>query len=158
MEPKIITKDEFKVLGYELLTTAENGESSKEIPAFWKKIMGEKKLEKIPNQIGRSCLGICRMIEKNSPKFSYTIGIEVNKIDKKENDMISITVPKSKYAVFTVKGLSKEIQDGWKEICNEWLPKSKYQHAGTPDFELYDERFDGSENSETDIYIPIKEK
>lgn len=60
------------------------------------------------------------------------------------------------YAVFTAIGkIPDSIQATTKYIHRKWLPKSKYRHADSPEFELDDERSDNSENSEVDIYVPI---
>ena len=41
-----------------------------------------------------------------------------------------------------------------QKIFTVWLPKSKYQHAGSPEFELYDDRSGDGEHAEVDIYVP----
>ena len=88
--------------------------------------------------------------------FSYIIGSEVTSTDNVPNDMVSKKIPDAKYAVFTACGkMPDSIQNTIKYIYQEWLPKSKYQHADSPEFELYDERSDDSESAEADIYVPI---
>jgi hypothetical protein len=42
-----------------------------------------------------------------------------------------------------------------QHISQEWLPTSAHQRADSAEFELYDERFEDSEDNEMDIYIPI---
>jgi AraC family transcriptional regulator len=70
--------------------------------------------------------------------------------------MITKKIPNANYAVFTAIGkIPDSIQNTTKYIHREWLPKSKYRHAGSPEFELYDERSNDSKNSEVDIYLPI---
>jgi AraC family transcriptional regulator len=88
--------------------------------------------------------------------FSYIIGSEVTHTDNVPDDMVSREILEANYAVFTARGtMPDSIQNMIKYIYQEWLPKSKYQHAHSPEFELYDERSDDSENAEVDIYIPI---
>jgi AraC family transcriptional regulator len=55
------------------------------------------------------------------------------------------------------------IQAVWKQIYSEWFPASEYEHAGTPDFELYPEQEDPSiddtsEKYRCEVWIPIKKK
>ncbi|OAS87807.1 hypothetical protein A6K24_18905 [Metabacillus litoralis] len=50
----------------------------------------------------------------------------------------------------------KSIQSTWNFIFTEWFPQSGYEHNGSVEFELYDERCYESENKEMDIYIPVK--
>ena len=81
---------------------------------------------------------------------------EVTNTHRVPDDMVAKMIPKAEYAVFTAIGkMPDSIQDTTKYIHREWLPKSKFQHADSPEFELYDERSDDSENSEVDIYVPI---
>ena len=46
-------------------------------------------------------------------------------------------------------------KDTFKYIYREWLPNSAYRHAGSAEFECYDERCDDTENAVVDIYIPV---
>lgn len=55
------------------------------------------------------------------------------------------------------KDIHEDIQKTIKYIWGTWLPKSGYEYTGTPDFELYDDRFNPLEmKGEIDIYIPIR--
>jgi AraC family transcriptional regulator len=51
-------------------------------------------------------------------------------------------VPAARYAVFLHEGNVATIQRTWQEILSVWLPASGMQSNNTPDFELYDDRFD----------------
>jgi AraC family transcriptional regulator len=156
MESKIISKKTFSIIGIELKTTNREGKNFVEIPQFWKQVIQKKKIGKIPNkkQPG-TVLGIC-MDFRADGDFSYIIGSEVTNTDNVPDDMVSKKIPDAKYAVFLARGkMPDSIQNTFKYIYHEWLPKSKYQHAGSPEFELYDERSDDSENAEVDIYVPI---
>jgi AraC family transcriptional regulator len=45
----------------------------------------------------------------------------------------------------------------WDAIWNQWLPASGLETADTPDFELYDERFDRATGlGAIEIWFPIK--
>jgi AraC family transcriptional regulator len=52
-----------------------------------------------------------------------------------------------RYAVFTHEGPIESIRATWNAAMNEWLPKSGFKSANTPDFERYDERFDAETGS-----------
>ena len=100
-------------------------------------------------------MGICLDFRADGA-FTYIIGSEVTNTDNVPDDMVSKKIPDAKYAVFSACGkMPDSIQNTFKYIYHEWLPKSKYQHADSPEFELYDERSDDSENAEVDIYVPI---
>jgi AraC family transcriptional regulator len=156
MEPTIILKEGFRIIGVELKTTTNNGRNCIEIPQFWERILQEGLIGKIPDRkTERVLLGICMDFEPNG-RFSYIIGAEVSNTENTPDDMVSRTIPAATYAVFTARGkMPGSIQDTFKYIYQEWLPTSDYQRADSAEFELYDERCDNSENSEVDIYIPI---
>ena len=156
MEPKIISKKAFSVIGIELKTTTREGKNFVEIPQFWQQVIQKKQIKNIPNKKQPDrVLGIC-MDFRADGAFSYIIGSEVTHTDNVPDDMVSREIPEANYAVFTARGkMPDSIQNTTKYIYREWLPKSKYQHAHSPEFELYDERSGDSENAEVDIYIPI---
>jgi AraC family transcriptional regulator len=100
-------------------------------------------------------LGFCLDFRADGD-FSYIIESEVTNTDRVPNDMVTKMIPPAEYAVFTAIGkIPDSIQATTKYIHRKWLPKSKYRHADSPEFELDDERSDNSENSEVDIYVPI---
>jgi AraC family transcriptional regulator len=73
--------------------------------------------------------------------------------------MIAITVPDRTYAVFTHTGHIARLPDTVKQVWGAWLPASRYRHVASPDFELYDERWDPTTGEgEIDIWVPIAEE
>jgi len=58
--------------------------------------------------------------------------------------------------VFVHEGNVNTIQETWKQIFS-WLPKSGMQSNQTPDFEVYDERFDGTTGEGgVEIWLGVK--
>lgn len=163
---KILEKDSFKIIGKELTVSTENGENFKLIPKFWEKCMKDGTLDILgkiinkPKETVNACLGLCMDFKNQDNKnyFSYLICIEVNDFSFIPDGMETRTIPKQKYAVFTVKGkMPESIQKTTKEIYQNWFPKSGYERADGADFELYDERsIENNDNAEVDIYIPVK--
>ena len=156
MEPEIIAKDSFPVIGIELKTTTQDGRNFAEIPQFWQQVMKKGQIARIPDRKDpQSLLGICTDFESGGG-FSYIIGAEVTTTENTPDDMVSRMIPAARYAVFTARGqLPDSIQDVTRYIYNEWLPNSEFQRANLADFELYDERMDDDENAAVDIYVPI---
>jgi AraC family transcriptional regulator len=156
VEPRIISKDAFYVIGVELKTTTQNGRNFEEIPAFWEKIIANGLLEKIPNKRDAYIsLGIC-MDMKEDGSFLYIIGTEVTSTENLPDGMVVKLIPSATYAVFTARGeIPSSIQKMVRYINKEWLPESNYQLANTPDFELYDERSMSGANVEVEIYVPV---
>lgn len=171
MQPKIIERKEFKVVGYEFKNNMKNVLHTKDIPAFWSmrgfddnqcEVKLYQKLE--PKKHGEYC--ICINTDMETDDFSYIMGVGVETFDNAETDMYKITVPEGKYAVFTTPGVDDDkfvesIQGTWKYILEEWFPKSGYEiDEKRYDFEYYDERCHPWENEKVsmEIHIPIIEK
>ena len=65
-------------------------------------------------------------------------------------------MPAARYAVFTHEGSLSHIHETVGYIFGEWLPGSEHTLAGTPDFELYDARFDPvTDSGELEYWAPI---
>ncbi|WP_214483667.1 AraC family transcriptional regulator [Bacillus sp. SM2101] len=163
MDFRIIKKPEYKVVGYELRTTIDDGRNFKEIPHFWK-VYKERNLgAKIQNCIHSDKmveLGICTDFNIETGEFLYIIGAEVYDFDQVEEGQTSRIFPETEFAVFTTPKVkpadfSKSIQETWRVIYEEWFPHSGYEHAGTTEFS---ERCNiNSQNLlQNNIYVPIK--
>ena len=159
MEPKIVTKDEFKIVGMKIF--GEN--TNTEIVELWQKFM--PRIGEIKNLLNidinkNICFGMCYPSEEmnETGEFEYIASIEVSSLDDIPQGMVGRTIPRQKYAVFTHKGVADKIKETYKYIYGTWQPKSGCELVKAPDFEYYDERFDADnqEDSEMDIYIPIK--
>ncbi|KAB2327930.1 AraC family transcriptional regulator [Cytobacillus depressus] len=164
MEPKLVTKPAFHIIGYELKTKNEDGQNNKDIPEFWQQYLRNKLGSKIPNPIHKNVeLGICTNFNPETGEFVYVIGMEVREETQALKGMVYKSFPELEYAVFTTPKsndgtFTSSIQSTWNYIFTEWFPQSGYEHYGSVEFELYDERCYGSENKEMDIYIPVKKQ
>ncbi|KHF39271.1 AraC family transcriptional regulator [Halalkalibacter okhensis] len=162
LEPKILIKPAFHVIGYELITKNKDGQNNIDIPEFWQQYIQNKLGATIPNPIRKNEeLGICTEFFPESGEFVYVIGMEVEKGTQAPEGMVYKSFPELEYAVFTTppsteKAFVSSIQSTWNYIFTTWFPQSGYEHHGSIEFELYDERCYGSENKEIDIYIPVK--
>ncbi|WP_442600195.1 AraC family transcriptional regulator [Neobacillus sp. D3-1R] len=164
MEPKLITKPKFHVIGYELKTRNIDGQNNKDIPEFWQLYLQKKLYENIPNPLNcKEELGICTDFSPETGEFVYLIGMEVAEDTPAPEGLVYRSFPEMQYAVFTTpesdnEKFSSSIQSSWNYVFTEWFPHSGYEHAGVLDFELYDERCHGTEIKVMDIYIPIKKQ
>lgn len=171
MEPKIIKRDSFKVVGYEFKNNLKNILHTRDIPAFWSQ-RGlsdgncETKLYSAlkPTRHGEYC--ICINTNVDTDDFSYILGVGVEDYELATDDMYKLEIPSATYAVFTTPLVNEEdfvssIQGTWKYILEEWFPTSGYEIDDTKlDFEYYDERCHPMEYEKItmEIYIPIKPK
>lgn len=159
MEPKIIMKNELKVIGYEMITTYEEDRNFNLIPKFWERFMHENLTGKIPNKVNPNArLGISKEINAGTGSLSYLICTEVNSLDNIPEGMVGKVIPSNKYAVFTAKGqpIPEKIAETWAGAFNSWLAESGFELAEGEFFELFDERCNNTDSSEVDVYIPIK--
>ena len=150
MEPKIVSRASFTVVGMKYSGKNENNE----IPQLWGEFgprMGEIKQVANPHL----AYGVCDNFDKSSGEFSYIAGFEVDSIAEIPEGMVSWDIPEGEYAVFTCA--LPTLGETYQHAYHTWLRESGYQRAPGPEFELYDESFDPKDpSSEMDVYIPIK--
>ncbi|MCC7530485.1 MAG: AraC family transcriptional regulator [Candidatus Melainabacteria bacterium] len=156
MQPEIVEHDEELVIGMGS-SFAEN--PFWQINKLWDKF--SKRENEIPNLSGNYALGVCMPKHQDIPvkegdTFVYIAGRPVSTLDEVPEGMVAVKIPRRKYAKFTHKGALTNLPHTVNYIWGTWLPKSEYKHSNSPDFELYDERFDvKSLSGEIDIFVPI---
>lgn len=167
LEPKFVALPAVKLAGFVLKTSTEDGENSKEIPAFWNDYMHSGKMEKLHKEgflKKHDEYGVCFPEDPETGEFEYVIGVET-----KEGAVIPAEyhvgeLPPADYAVFSTPPCNAEnfvpaIQGAWQYIFNEWFPKSGYEYAPNGhDFERYDDRCMSATEKVCDIYIPVVKK
>ncbi|GKX66675.1 AraC family transcriptional regulator [Inconstantimicrobium mannanitabidum] len=169
MEPKIINRDAFKIVGYKFDTTLRNNTHSRDIPAFWDKcdIEGkEAKLYETQKTVKHGEYGICINTNMNTDEFSYVLGVEVGDFSNALDEMYKVEVPTATYAVFMTPEVQEDdfvnsIKGTWTYILEEWFPNSGYEIDDSKlDFEFYNERCHPWEYNKVCmyIYIPIVKK
>ena len=171
MQPIIIEKPAFKVVGYEFKNNLKDTLHTRDIPAFWSQ-RGltdgecETKLYSVlkPPKHGEYC--ICINTNIDTDDFSYLLSVEVTDFDLAEDDMYQLEIPAATYAVFTTPPVADEdfvhsIKGTWKYILEDWFPNNDYEiDDDRYDFEYYDERCHPSEYDKLsmEIYVPITAK
>jgi AraC family transcriptional regulator len=168
MKYRIEELPEFKATGLVIESTSKDGANNREIPAFWKKCDEEGLVAALADKSGKlGMLGICLPMEKDGETFEYMIGIEAPAdaagLPKACREL---TIPAGVYGVFESRGpMPDAIQKTWQQAFSEWFPASGYEHAGTPDFEVYpnfpppDPRGDpASPQCYSEVWIPLRKK
>ena len=124
-----------------------------DIPRQWDDFV---KLGTLPGQVGTTAYGaICGGYPKTQT-LEYMCAVEVESFDALPKELGRMRVPAVRYAVFLHEGNVATIQDTWKQVFS-WLPTSGLQSAHTPDFEVYDERFDGATgDGGIEIWLGVK--
>jgi AraC family transcriptional regulator len=71
--------------------------------------------------------------------------------------LLELEIPASKWGVFEVHcAMPDAMQNTWKQIISEWFPSSHYEHAGTPDLEVYTNGNPSNPDYYSEIWIPLK--
>lgn len=155
MEPRIVRRPAFHVVGSAGHFTPA---TTSRIPELWQGFVAGP-IETVRNRRGHHTLGVCIDADPASIEqagFTYVAGVEVDCIDGVPSGLIAFTVPESTYAVFTHSGHISRLPDTVRQVFGHWLPTSSYAHVRSPDFELYDERWNPiTGEGEIDLYVPI---
>jgi AraC family transcriptional regulator len=154
METRTVDLPAMRVVGLEYVGKNED----EEIPALWDVFLPRGSELQGPKS-DCVCLGVCGDACEDG-SFRYVAGCEVEADAPVPQGMVVFEVPAATYVVVTQRGPLFDEASGLRAvnayIYREWLPKSGYQRAATPDLERYDERFaPGQQDSEMDVYVPI---
>lgn len=149
MEPKIVHKPAFTLVGMKIRTSNEHGE----VPKLWYQFV--PRFAEVKNVTNRNeAFGVLDNFDPETRELDYLAGLEVGNAEEIPKGMTSLAIPAHKYAVFTttIPGL----MDTLRRIHTEWLPRSGFEHAEGPDLEVYDRDFDPQdEASKMYVYIPV---
>lgn len=159
MQYEIVDKSAFQVVGMKHEVSCHDGQNEVEIPKLWDKMNKDGTddvLAQMNNGNIQGIVGVCVDLHPEKPSFmQYWIGTDYE--GKVPEGMEKLTIPASKWAVFEVKGsMPQAIQQAWGKIYSEWFPSSGYQHAGTPDLEVYSDGDIHSPSYHSEIWIPVK--
>lgn len=150
MEPKIVSRERFTVIGMKYRGKNE----SNEIPQLWQEL--GPRVEEIKNIVGpHVAYGICANMDMASGEFDYIAGFEVSSAEKVPEGLVSFELPGGRYAIFTTT--LPKIGETFHNAYHTWLAETGHEPTGGPEFELYDEQFDPQDpDSTVDLYIPLK--
>ncbi|WDV46323.1 AraC family transcriptional regulator [Clostridiaceae bacterium M8S5] len=131
------------------------------IPRLWKKLHKVKR--KVINRISKEWVFGFNDYEnaektENGLGFEYYACIEVENRSNIDDDMVKKELPKSRYAVFSIKAKPQDsIESTTNYIYKEWFPSSSYQlnHEAKYDFVKYGEVVDENGIADIEIWVPI---
>lgn len=96
----------------------------------------------LPGQRGTAMYGVMCGADPQAQTFEYMTGVEVDSFDPLPREYGRMRVPAQRYAVFIHRGPASALHATWDAVWNGWIPRSGHRPAHTPEFEVYDERFD----------------
>lgn len=156
MDYRIIEKEAFTIIGKSIEVSCKDGENLRRLPRFWVECNEDgtsARLEAIGQ--GRPCMGVCADIDNEKEQMTYWIAIEGS--PEEASDLETRVIPASTWAVFTSTGpLPDSIQAVWERIYQEWFPSTGYQHAGSPELEVYHDGDSDSADYTCEVWIPVK--
>ncbi|MDR1224528.1 MAG: GNAT family N-acetyltransferase [Tannerella sp.] len=154
MKYKTVNLDTFSVVGVKEFTSLENGDNFIAIPQVWAHLPEETlaALQKLSNLEPSGVLGLCANMHDGG--FDYWIAAATT--GECPAGFAKLDIPAAQWAVFEIRGaMPKAIQDGFKQIFNEWLLSSGYQHADAPEIERYSAGDMSSPDYRSEIWIPV---
>jgi len=156
MQPKIITKPGFKIIGIEVRTSNPDEMTGKgKIGEIWQKFYSENILSKIPGKGGDAVLAAYTDYESDvNGAYSLIIGSEVDSLANIPAGLVGREIPAAKYAVFTsARGaIPGVIIDVWKKIWDYKGAARAYQ----TDLEVYGKESRDPNNAQVEVYVSIR--
>jgi AraC family transcriptional regulator len=148
MEPRIVTRPAVSVVGMKYHGRNEHDEIKQLWETFIPRV-GEFTRFREP-KIG---YGVMDHYDERSGAFDYLAAFEASGEAEPPPGWERWSIPARTYAMFasTLPALSKTFHD----IYDTWLPTSGYRRAAGPEFEYYDEHFNGDDDSTVYVCIPV---
>ncbi|MDX9955812.1 MAG: GyrI-like domain-containing protein [Anaerolineae bacterium] len=153
MEPQIIQKEAFSVVGVKLHCFM--GQPN-DFSQLWGQLFGRMgEIENITEQ-GIS-YGVMDAYDESTGGWDYIAAFSVDAGTIAPEGMVKLDIPAATYAVFSYT--MPTIQETYDMIYQQWLPQSVYEHAHTPELERYGMTFNPEDpNSQFEIYVPVTRK
>ncbi|VBB07780.1 transcription regulator hth arac- type [Lucifera butyrica] len=151
-KPIVIKKDGFSLLGIQYHVKNKD----REIPKLWNRLA--LRIGEIENIASNNYYGlqIYSGKLKKTEEITYIASVEVKSAGTIPPGMVSIEIPPSKYAVYTIPSIIDDIPSVMKKIYTVWLPETGLTPTSNYDFELFTESFiPNNPNSEYHFYIPV---
>jgi AraC family transcriptional regulator len=149
MEPNIVQKDPITLAGM----VSYGGDIGRLWEAF---SANDHLIRHTVGEVGNELHAYSKDFSPGDP-YPIFVGVEVSKIEALPEIMFVKILPGCEYAVFTHR-LTDGGYAGLNETIEKWLETGPYERAYNFDLQVYDARFKGPEDpdSELDFYIPVK--
>ena len=157
MKYRIVEREGFQAVGIKQEFSLVDGENMRGIPKMWDEANSNgasDSLVELNNGEIKGLLGICAG-HADGKKMDYWIGAECT--EKAPDNMSAIEIPASRWAVFEVHGAMPDAMPKvWKQIFSEWFPSNQYEHAPSPELEVYPAGDAYRNDYYSEIWIPLK--
>lgn len=153
MEPKIVERPAFMVMGLKYLGKNQHSEISQ----MWGEF--NRRMEQMKYPFQNATYGVCNWVEgAEEGVFEYVSGIEVKGLESLPENFVLRMIPAHRYAVFSHQGSVETLGETYRNIYQVWLPQSGLKlHPDKFDMEVYAEDFKNfAEDSIMWIYVAIE--
>ncbi len=134
---------------------SEKNNIAEKLPSLWHEF--SPRMGEIKNRVTNTAYGVIQQTQDKTDLLEYYAVCEVSKIDVLPTGMVCIEIPVSRYAKFTHKGDTKNIDNTVNYIYSSWLMQSSERHSYGADMEIYGREYDPeSEDSVVYYAIPIE--
>jgi predicted transcriptional regulator YdeE len=147
----LLTLPSFFVAGISV-RTINNGQAGKDIKALWDRFFGDNILSKIEHKASGDIYNVYADYESDyTGYYTAVLGCRVTTLEGLPEGLTGITVPASKYNVYSLSGkCPHNVLDAWAEI---W--KSGANRKYSADFDVYTPNYSNFEDSVVKIYVGI---
>ena len=165
MTPTVVEKEKRYFAGYSFYGDpfASSGAwtEENEIGSLWKRFMEffEMRADEIPpsaiTNIGYE-MHIWNQSVMETGQYEIFVGMEVKDLERIPVDLSVKILPEMKFAVFTLSGVT--IANDLSAQMTGWLDAAGLKQTGNFVYNLYDERYKGTDNleeSEIEVYVPV---
>ena len=153
MKTRIVNKDAFKVAGIK-----GDGIQTHECSSIWDKLYEYGSFIELELLGNGQSMGLCygdTLDDRINYMAAYNVSDE-NLAKAEAMGLELLDVPAAEYFVATLKGsVPQSIQNGWRYIMEEYFPVYGYEHAGSPDFELYSQGNMTSDDYVMELWVPF---
>ncbi|QED49861.1 GyrI-like domain-containing protein [Cytobacillus dafuensis] len=161
MEPKVIKKPSFQVIGYHFEANLREIEEKNLCKEAFEKL--QENADKFLNKLGNHVylIQIYPLKEDFNPfedQFTQIVGYEGSDSSDVPEGAIHHTVEENLYVAYTHQGPEAELHKTYDYLYGKWIGENGYIPIRY-DFELWDERYkpDSSDN-EIDLFIAVKKQ
>ena len=146
-KPELRDRGAFRVVGLSAVCTFEDISA---IPGLWRNF--NERADEVEGAVANAAYGVCCDAD-DTGRFRYLAGVEA---EGETTGMDRVDIPAARYAVFTHTGHISDLPKTVYTIWNKSLPDAGLDAAKSPDFELYDQRFDPrTGRGAVEIWIPV---
>ena len=151
MEKVII--EPFKVIGIAVRTEHGGGKATKDIPALWKKFMGESIATKIPNKVNNTVYAVYTKYDGDHLNpYTMVLGCQVSSLDSVPEEMVAVNIQGGTYSKYIAQG---DVTSGMMYGVWENIWKVTQNRNYQTDFEVYGPKAADPKNAEVEVLVGI---